>query len=131
MTVSVDRHRAIAARVEEYWAWAAAALFLLVTVDLLTTMYAAAAVGRAAEANPLVRWALGRPLPVLVGLNLAAVVLAALVFHGVVETYRVTPPRVRPYYGLVIEAWLGLLVASGLAIYANNLAVIVHGASLV
>ncbi|MFC7137234.1 hypothetical protein [Halobaculum litoreum] len=129
--MSTERHASIADRVEEYWEWAAVALFLLVTVDLLTTMYAAAAVGRAAEANPLVRWALGRPLAVLVGINLAAVVLASVVFHGVIETYRVTPVRVRPYYGLVIEAWLGLLVASGLAIYANNLAVIVLGASLV
>ncbi|MFC7096357.1 hypothetical protein [Halobaculum marinum] len=125
-----ERHATIADRVEEYWAWAAGALFLLVTVDLLTTMYAAAAVGRAAEANPLVRWALGHPLPVLVALNLAAVVLAAVVFHGVFETYRVTSPRVRPYYGLVIETWLGLLLAAGLAIYANNLTVIVLGASL-
>ncbi|MFC7068966.1 hypothetical protein [Halobaculum lipolyticum] len=126
-----ERHASIADRVEEYWGWATAALFLLVTVDLLTTMYAAAAVGRGVEANPLVRWALGRPLPVLVGLNLAAVVLASVVFHGVVETYRVTPPRLRPYYGVVIEAWLGLLLASGLAVYANNLTVIVLGASLV
>lgn len=41
-----------------------------------------------------------------------------------------TPARVRPYYGLLIEAWLGLLVAAGLALFANNLSVIVLGESL-
>lgn len=121
---------AIAERVEEYWGWAAAALFLLVTVDLLTTMYAAAVVGAEAEANPLMRWALGQPLPVLVVVNLGATVLAVVVFRGLMETYRVTPARVRPYYGLLIEAWLGLLVAAGLALFANNLSVIVLGESL-
>lgn len=121
---------AIAERVEEYWEWAAVALFLLVSVDLLTTMYAAAVVGPEAEANPLMRWALGQPLPVLVGVNLGAVVLAAVVFRGLMETYRLTPARVRPYYGLLIEVWLGLLVAAGLALFANNLSVIVLGESL-
>ncbi|GAA0221180.1 hypothetical protein [Halobaculum roseum] len=122
---------AIAERVEEYWGWAAAALFLLVTVDLLTTMYAAAVVGAEAEANPLMRWALGQSLPVLVVVNLGATVLAVVVFRGLMETYRVTPASVRPYYGLLIEAWLGLLVAAGLALFANNLSVIVLGESLI
>ncbi|SHH22675.1 hypothetical protein [Halobaculum gomorrense] len=129
--MSRGRSSSIAERVEEYWAWATAALFLLVTVDLLTTIYAAAVVGPSAEANPLVRWALGRPLSVLVGVNLGAVVLAAVVFRGLMETYRSTPARIRPYYGLLIEAWLGLLVAAGLALFANNLSVIVLGESLV
>lgn len=128
----VSSHSApvVAERVEEYWGWATAALFLLVTVDLLTTMYAAAAVGPASEANPLVRWALGRSVWALVGVNLGAVVLATLVFRGLMETYRRTPARLRPYYGAVIEAWLGALVAVGLGVFANNLAVIVLGASL-
>ncbi|MFC6786023.1 hypothetical protein ACFQFH_08995 [Halobaculum halobium] len=121
---------AVAERVEEYWEWAAVALFLLVSVDLLTTMYAAAVVGPGAEANPLMRWALGQPLPVLVGVNLVAVALATVVFRGLMETYRMTPAGVRPYYGLLIEAWLGLLVAAGLALFANNLSVIVLGESL-
>ncbi|WP_435064774.1 hypothetical protein [Halobaculum sp. EA56] len=128
--MSGRRDPVVAERVEEYWGWAAVALFLLVTVDLLTTLYAAAVVGAGAEANPLTRWALSRPLPVIVGINLGAVVLAALVFRGLMETYRATPPRLRPYYGLLIEAWLGLLVAAGLAVFANNLAVVVLGESL-
>ncbi|MFC7177665.1 hypothetical protein [Halosegnis marinus] len=46
--------------VPRYWEGVAAALFLLVAADLLTTVYAARAVGVGAEANPVVRWALRR-----------------------------------------------------------------------
>mgnify|MGYP006274702443 FL=1 len=72
---------AVAERVEEYWGWGAATLFLLISVDLLTTMYAAAVAGPASEANPLTRWALGQSLAVLVGVNLCAVVLAGSSFE--------------------------------------------------
>ncbi|WP_435125162.1 hypothetical protein [Halobaculum sp. D14] len=122
--------RQVAERIEEYWGWATVALFLLITVDMLTTMYAAAVVGADAESNPVTAWLLAQPVWLLVGVNLAAVVLAAVVFHGLMETYRVTPPRVRPYFALLIEAWLGGLVAAGLVVFANNLSVIVLGESL-
>lgn len=127
-TAHADRR--VAERVEEYWTWAAAALFLLITVDLLTTLYAAAVVGVEAESNPVTAWLLGRSLPVLVGANVAAATLAALCFRGVMATYRRTPRRVRPYYGLLIEVWLGSLLAAGLGVFANNLAVVVLGRSL-
>ncbi|MFB6176951.1 MAG: hypothetical protein ABEI99_07395 [Halobaculum sp.] len=117
-------------RIEEYWNWIAVALFLLTTVDLLTTLFAAAVVGTASEANPLVRWLLRRSLVDLVVVNLLAVVLAALGFRGIVATFERTPPRLRPYYAVVIEAWIGLLLAVGLGVFANNLSVIVLGRSL-
>ncbi len=117
-------------RVEEYWEWLAVALYLLTAVDLLTTLYAAAVVGVGYEQNPLVRWLLGRSVAALVGVNLVVVVAAAVGFRGVVATLERTPPRLRPYYTLVIEVWLGLLVAAGLGVFANNLSVIVLGQSL-
>ena len=121
----------VAERVEEYWTWAAGALFLLVTVDLLTTLYAAAAVGTAAESNPVTAWLLGRSVGALVGVNVAAAAVAAVCFRGLMATYRRAPARVRPYYGFLIEVWLGVLLAAGLGVFANNLAVIVFGRSLV
>lgn len=125
-----SRDPIVAERVQEYWSWAAVALFLLITVDLLTTMYAAAVVGIEFEANPLVRWALSKPIGLLVGLNLVVTVLAVLAFQGLMRTYKVVPSRVRPVYGLLIELWLGALVAAGLFVFANNLSVIVLGKSL-
>lgn len=130
MTPGPVGDRELATRVGEYWEWVAVALFLLTTVDLLTTLFAAATVGVAYETNPLVRWLLRRSLPGLVAANLAAVVVGAVGFRGVVATLERTPPRLRPYYALVVEAWLGLLVAVGLAVFANNLSVILLGQSL-
>jgi hypothetical protein len=117
-------------RITEYWSWVAVALYLLVTVDLLTTLYAAAAVGTEAEANPLVAWLIAQPVSVLVTVNLTTVVLVAAFFYGVMEMLRATPPRARPYFAGVIELWLGGLIAVGLFVFANNLSVIVLGRGL-
>jgi hypothetical protein len=115
---------------EEYWDWLTVALFLLVTVDLLTTLGAAARFGVGAEANPLVAALLAGPLWALVAANLVAVVVAAGGFAALLRLLRETPPRLRERFALTVELWLGLLVAGGLLVFANNLAVVVHGASL-
>lgn len=117
-------------RIDEYWDWLAVALFLLVTLDMLTTVFAAAELGTAAEANPLMRWALDRGMGTLVALNLAVVGLAVGFFWALVRTFRQAPPRYRRALGLLIEAWLGLLVFVGLLVLANNLAAVVLGRSL-
>lgn len=98
---------------------------------MLTTIFAAAAVGTAAETNPLVRWALDHGLPTLVVLDLVAVVLVVGFFYALVEMLERTPPGYRRPFAAVIEVWLGLLVVAGLAVLANNLSVVVFGSSLV
>ena len=120
-----------AAFLEEYWDWVAVALFLLVTVDMLTTMFAAAALGPAAEANPLMRWALGRGPATLVAMNVAAVVLAVGFFYALREMLGRTPGRYRRPFSLLVEVWLGSLVFAGLGVLANNLSAVLLGASLV
>jgi hypothetical protein len=117
-------------RGEEYWDWLTVALFLLVTVDLLTTLGAAARFGVGAEANPLVAALLSGPLWALVAANLVAVVVAAGGFAALLRLLQETPPRLQERFALTVELWLGLLVAGGLLVFANNLAVVVHGASL-
>ncbi|MFB6234022.1 MAG: DUF5658 family protein [Halopenitus sp.] len=117
--------------VDEYWAWAAIALFLLLSLDLLMTLYAAADVGISHESNPLMQWLLTQPLVVLIGLHLGVVVVAAILFYGLAELVREAPGRHRRSLRLSIEVFLGLLVATGLFLFANNLTVIVYGSSLV
>lgn len=117
--------------VDEYWGWAAVSLFLLLSVDLLMTLYAAADVGIAHESNPVMQWLLTQSLVVLVGLHLTVVVVAATLFYGLAELVREAPVRRRRSLRLGIEVFLGLLVATGLFVFANNLTVIVHGSSLV
>lgn len=120
----------IDARVQEYWSWIAVALFLLVTVDMITTTYAAYQVGVIHEANPLIRWSLLQGPAIFLGVNLAAVVLVTVLFDRVVDVLRRTPAPYDRYLAGGIEAWLGGLLAAGLLVFANNLAVIFLGQSL-
>jgi hypothetical protein len=117
-------------RIEEYWDWIAVALFLLLAVDLLTTLAAARLVGTGAESNPLMRWLLGRSVLVVIGAHLAVVVLVTGCFRLLVERLRRTPSPANRYFAFAIETWLGVLVAVGLGVFANNLSVIVLGGSL-
>jgi len=126
----VTRRQISESQIEEYWDWIAVALFLLLAVDLLTTLAAARVVGHGAEANPLMRWLLGRPTLVVIGAHLVVVVLVTGCFRLLVGRLRRTPSPVDYYFALLIEGWLGTLVAVGLAVFANNLAVIVLGRSL-
>jgi Kef-type K+ transport system membrane component KefB len=117
-------------RVLEYWDWIAVALFLLIPVDLLTTLYAARAVGAGAESNPLMRWALRQGVLTLILVNVAAVIVAVVLFYGLVELLEAVPRHRRRYAVVVMELWLGVVLAAGLAIFANNLSVVVLGESL-
>lgn len=118
-------------RPEEYWSWVVSALFLLTTVDLLTTVFATAEFGVAAEANPLVRRALARGPLALAAVNVAAVVAASLLFALLLRLVRWSDGDPGRALSLAVETWLGLLVAAGLFVFANNLSVIVLGRSLV
>lgn len=117
-------------RISEYWDWVAVALFLLTTVDMVTTIYATAVVGPGGESNPFVRWALRQGPMAFAATNLLATVLAVLFFYALVEMIRTSPPPFDRYLALAVELWLGLLVAAGLFVFANNLLVIVYGWSL-
>lgn len=116
--------------IPRYWDWVAGVLFLLITVDVLTTVLAAAATGVAAEANPLVRWALGRGIGTYIAVNIAATVLVVGFFYALVELLRATAPPYRRPFALAVEVFIGLLLFAGLAVFANNVSVIVLGESL-
>lgn len=117
-------------RVEEYWDWFAMALFLLVTLDLLTTAGAIAEYGLDAEINPVIVWLVRQgPLAVLLA-HLVVVVLTTVAFAGVVRMLRRANPPYDIYLEYTVECWLGLLLLAGLVVFANNLSVIVLGRSL-
>lgn len=118
------------ARPTEYWGWFAVALFLLLTVDLLTSMYAAAAVGLHAEANPIMAWLLVQPLWILVGTHVVAAVVSAIAFEGILRLLNRSTGTGQRLFAVSLECWLGCLVAFGLFLFANNVSVIVHGMSL-
>lgn len=117
-------------RIREYWDWIAVVLFLLVPIDTLMTLFAAREVGAESESNPIMAWLLEQGTPTLVAANLAAVVLVAVFFYGVVEMLERSPPAVRPYFARILEIWIAVLLAAGFAVFANNLVVIIFGVSL-
>lgn len=123
-------HPPDAERIREYWNWLAVALFLLVTLDMLTTVVAAAELGPGAEANPLVRWALERGISTLVVLNLIAVAVTVGLFWALIQMLHQTSRRYRRAFSLLIEVWLGLLLVAGLFVLMNNLAAVMLGESL-
>jgi hypothetical protein len=123
--------RDIESRTEEYWDWFAIALFILITVDMITTMFAAWQVGLAAEANPLMRWAQSQGLLTVMAFNLVATVVAVVGFYLLIGQLKATEPPLDRYLSLGLEAWLGLLISGGLFVFANNLSVIFHGRTLV
>lgn len=114
----------------EYWSWFAVALFLLLTVDMLTSVGAAVKHGLGAEINPVMRWFLGQDLVALTLIHLIVAILAVYAFWGVLYFLRRTPTPIDRYFNFVIEAWLGLLIAAGLFVFANNMSVIALGRSL-
>ncbi|MFB6132818.1 MAG: hypothetical protein ABEJ44_05370 [Halanaeroarchaeum sp.] len=118
------------APLEEYWDWFAVALFILITVDMVTTVYAAWYVDAAAEANPLMRWAIGRGMVTVTIVNLVATGVAVGGFNTLMQVVEATDPPYDRIVALGVEVWLGLIISGGLFVFANNLFVIVHGQSL-
>lgn len=118
-------------RIEVYWTWLAWVLFLLVTVDLITTFYAATLHGVAAESNPVVASLLRRGLVGLAIANLVATVLVVVLFDKMLFFIREAVPPFDRMLAAILEIWLGVLFAVGLAVFANNLVVIFFGRSLV
>lgn len=107
------------------------ALFLLTTVDLVTTTFATYRFGVGGEANPLVREALVLGPVFFVTINLVAVIVVTLLFDKVIWLLERAPDSYARYLSVGIEAWLGGLIAAGLLVFANNLTVIFFGQSLI
>lgn len=123
--------RELDGRSREYWSWLAVALFLLTTVDVITTTYATYRFGVVGEANPLVRRALIYGPTLLVAVNLVAIVLVTVLFDRVMTLLDRTPEAYARAFSTSIEVWLGALIAAGLLVFANNLTVIFFGQSLI
>lgn len=117
-------------RYETYWTWLTVGLFLHVPVDLLTTIGAVARFGIGVEANPLVAALFAGPLWLLVGVHIAVVFGVVYGFDAVLTSVDRTSPRLRPAFKRLIEAWLAVVVVAGLALFVNNMRVVLHGVSL-
>jgi len=111
--------------VDQWWFWFAVALFLLLPLDLLTTLFAVAKHGIAVEANPIVRWLLQQGLVAVTVAHLLVVGLVVSLFHGAVERIRRVPPSDRRVLVHGVNLWIGILIVSGVVLVLNNLLALV------
>lgn len=121
----VDTATDVTLDVRQWWVLFAVALFLLVPLDLLTTLVAVAKYGITVEANPVMRWLLQRGLLVTTTVNLIVVGVAIIMFHLAVERIRCVPPPERRVLTVGVNVWLAILIVSGIALVLNNLLAIV------
>lgn len=118
------------ARFEGWWRWFALVLFVLLTLDMLTTMVIVVQLGVDVESNPFMRYLYGEGALVVLLVNLVALIVAAVSFRGVVDlSRRISPPYDR-LFKITVEVWLALMLVLGLFVFANNLSVILRGESL-
>lgn len=112
-------------RVGAWWQWFAMALFLLLPVDLLTTLLAIGRHGIGVESNPVVRALIEQGIVQLVAANLLVAVLAVVLFGEVIDAARAASGRYRTALAYSIHTWVGLAVTAGVFLVANNLSALV------
>ncbi|GGL53280.1 DUF5658 family protein [Halocalculus aciditolerans] len=114
-------------RRRRYWRRAGLALFVLLTVDLLTTALAVRAYGVGGEANPIMAYLLGSGFAVLLGVHLAVLAVLAALFYALIELAVRAPSPFDEVVAASFEVWSALLVVAGVVVAANNLAVVFFG----
>jgi len=114
----------------EYWEWISVLLFLFITADLLTTMYAASIHGTFLEGNPIIRWGLEQNIILLTAMNLLVGFLCIAFFYGILLNIEQAPQKYYPKLLLSFEIFLGLLISVGIFVFINNIFVIFFGSSL-
>lgn len=109
--------------VTRWWGWFAVALFLLIPLDLFTTLLAVGAYGTVVEANPIMRWLLQQGLVAVTVANLVVLGLAVGLFHAAIEHIQRVSPSYQPLLARAVNVWIGFLVVAGVVLVANNLLV--------
>lgn len=123
---------------EEYWSWFASALFLLITVDLITTFGAAARFGTDAEYNQLMAFLLESSVEIIILAHIIVVILAASFFYALLEILDSNKQLLSknesetiPYPNtLLLDTFIAVLYSYGLFIFANNLSIIFNGKTI-
>lgn len=118
-SVEMDRY------VRTWWRLFAVALFLLIPLDLLTTLLAVTKYGLGVEANPLMRWLLDQGLFAVTVANLVVAGLGVVLFHVAIDGIRDAPPTTHRALTYVVNTWVGVLLLAGIVLVSNNILVII------
>lgn len=124
---------------EEYWDWFIWAVYLVITIDLLVTAIFSKRYGIEGELNPIVGLLFEIGLAYVVIANILVVIFAAICFLVLLEAFdsadgvfSVSSPEIhgRPVI-VLLDVWIGLLFASGLFVFTNNVLVLLEAPSLI
>ena len=110
--------------VRRWWIGFTVALFLLVPVDLLTTLVSVAEHGVAVEANPIMQWLLSQGAVALIAVHVGVIVVTVYAFHVAIGAVQRAPVSYRPSLGQGVDIWLTLVLVTGVVLVANNLLVL-------
>lgn len=111
----------------QYWLWFALLLFLLLPLDILTTMTAEFLYGIGYESNPIMQRLLLLDFIPFILVHIFAGLLAICFFNGVLLMGREYNTTDTWKYYRVLEVWLGFGITAGLLVFVNNLYVIYTG----
>jgi len=118
-------------RIQEYWDWIAVVLFLLLTVDMITSVYAAQLYGVQNESNPLMQVILQHSLPYIAMVHIGVLIIAGALFYGCIWFLRENKgTQHATLIAYLFEVWLAGLIVLGLAIFTNNLLMIFFNETL-
>lgn len=109
-----------------YWVLVGLALLVLIPVDMFMTVYAVGTVGVAAEANPVMRWALQQGHVQVAAVNIAATLILAGFFVGLEKVYQRTDPPLENVVKGSLYVWLLVLILAAGAVAAQNLHVALY-----
>lgn len=112
-------------QVERRWFWFAIALFLLLPLDLFTTLIAVGRYGIAVEANPIMRWLLQQGLVAVTAANLVVVGCVVYLFHAALNRIQHVQPSHRHAFIRLVDVWIGLLIIAGIVLVTNNMLTLV------
>ena len=117
-THTLDRH------IDQWWVLFTVALFLLLPLDLLTTLAAVSQYGLVVEANPIKRWILEQGILAVTVVNLFVLVAVVLLFDWALGIFRRTSPEHQAKLVLVTHIWMVLLLVAGIVVVTNNALVV-------
>lgn len=112
--------------VNQWWFWFAVALFLLLPLDLLTTLLAVSKHGLVVEMNPIMQWLLSRGIVAVTVAHLVVTAVVVWLFHAALGWRERAEPSHRRLFTDVMRVWIATLILAGLVVVSNNVLALVR-----
>lgn len=123
---------------DEYWSWFAWMVYLLISVDLLMTSLAIDVRGIGGELNPFIIDMFQSGVEFVILGHLSVLIFSSVCFLIMLEAFDRSPgivsdssDYIREHPAIALDVWIGTIFALGIALFTNNLLVIIGKPSLI